>query len=183
MPNRLSVSMNRVEVNCVPLSVVSVKFASRPAPLLRERLRSGNDAKDSIPRFLACSSRSRILSTPSPLLDPPRSSSYPTARSDSAQRLPHGPTLSSVLRVDDASAPTVHVLASLVTPACDSHADLSSAIATTPLSDSRTPTFLRTPRRSAHRRFDRLGCLVASSGHTDSSRCSQQSPLPTVASG
>src|SRR5580765_6132630 len=29
MPSRESVCMNRVEVNCVPLSVVSVKFASR----------------------------------------------------------------------------------------------------------------------------------------------------------
>src|SRR6185437_6657632 len=68
MPSRLSVSMNRVEVNCVPLSVVIVTFASR----LRARLRFGSDERDSIPRSPACSSRSRTPSTPSPRQDPPR---------------------------------------------------------------------------------------------------------------
>src|SRR5438046_4207622 len=129
-----SVSKNREEVNCVPLSVVNVKRASR--------LPSGGDR----PRFSSC----------------------PSARSDWARPLPHGPTLSFFVRADDASAPATHVRASPVTPACDSQAGLSSAAATRPLADSRTPASPATPPRPHHRRFGQLGCLAAASGNTDS---------------
>src|SRR6185312_12145936 len=96
----------------------------------------------------------------------PRSSSCPTARFDSVPLLPHGPTLFFVVHEGGESAPATHVRASLATHACDSLAVLSSAATTTPLVDSRTPTSLRTPRRSVHRRCGRLGCLVVSPGST-----------------
>ena len=96
-----------------------------------------------------------------PTAGPAQAWSCPTARSDSARRLPRGPTLSSVVRADDASAPATRVRASLVALACDSRVDLLSSVATTPRADSRTPASLRTPRRSAHRRFGPHGCLVA----------------------
>jgi len=69
--------------------------------------------------------------------------------------LPRGPTLFSDVRADAASAPATRARASPVAPACDSRAALSSAAATTPLADSRTPASLRRPSRSARRSFGR----------------------------
>jgi len=143
----------------------------RPAPPLRARLRSGSAARDSIPRSPACSSRSRTPDTPNPPLARPRSSSCPSARSDSARLLPHGPTLSSVVLVDDAIAPAAQTRASLVAPVCDLHAALASVATTRLLADSRTPASLRTPRRSVHRSVGRLGCHEAFSGSTSSIGC------------
>src|SRR5260370_11562166 len=86
----------------------------------------------------------------------------------SAHWLPRDPTLFSVVRADDASAPATHVLASPVTLACDSPVVLSSAAATTPLADSRRPASLRRPSRSPHRKCGPLGCLAAAFASTDS---------------
>ncbi len=74
MPSRHNVSKYE-EVNCVPLSVVSVS-APRGCPRAsaRERLAPplrapgpDNDARAASPRSPACNSRSRTPSTPSPL--------------------------------------------------------------------------------------------------------------------
>ena len=79
------------------------------APPLPAHLPFGNGSRDPSPRSPACSSRSRSPGKPSPLQAPPRSSSCPIARSDSARRLPPGPTLSSVVLANDASAPATLV--------------------------------------------------------------------------
>ncbi len=136
-----------VRLRGCPRAAVPARLA-RPQPA---HLRFGNDARDSIPRSPACSSRSRTPGRPSPLPAPPRSSSCPTARSDSARLLPHGPTLSSVVPADGVSAPATHVRASPAAHACDSPEDFLFFAATKSRGDIRTRVFLRTPRRSARR--------------------------------
>ncbi len=61
-----------------------------------------------------------------------------------------------------------HVLASPAAHACDSREDLLSSVATKPLAGSRRPVSLRTPQRSAHRRFGPPDYLAVASGSTDS---------------
>ena len=106
MPGRLSVSLSRVAVSCVPLLVVSV---TRVAP----RLRFCSDARDSSPRFPVRSSRSRTADSPSARLVLPRFWSCPTGGFDSARRSPPewlcnpaSPSLAPASERDHSSFPT-----------------------------------------------------------------------------
>src|SRR5262249_23880645 len=139
------------------------------APPLPPLLPCGSEVKDSSPRFLVCSSRSRSPDTPSPLLVPPRSSSCPTARFDSERLFPHVPTLSSVVRASAVSEPASFARASPATLVSDSLAVLPSGATTRSRVDSHTQAFLRKPRRFVHPPVDPLGCLAVSSGSTSSS--------------
>jgi hypothetical protein len=141
------------------------------APLARPRRvlpRFGSDAKDSNPRSLACSSRLRTRGRPSPPPGPPTLWSCRIARFDSARRLPRGPTLSSGAPANDASAPATRVRASPAARVCDSPEDFLFVAATRSRGDTHTRVFLRTPRRSVHRRFGQPGFLAASFGSKDS---------------
>src|SRR5260370_2926273 len=144
-----------------PRGCPRVVVRAPPARQRRARLRSDNDARDSIPRSLAYSSRSHPPGRPSPLQDLPRSWSCPTARSDLAHWLPRGPTLSSFVRADDVSSPATHVLASLAAHACDSREGFPFVVATRPRGDIRSGVFLRGPRQSVRVLIRRPRCPPA----------------------
>ena len=151
-----------------PLGCPWVAVRAPPAQPRRVHLRSDSDAKDSIPRFPAYSNRSRTPGTPNPRQDPPRSWSYPIARSGSVVMLRHDPTPSFVVRAGVASEPASFVRASPATLVCHSREVLPSGATTRSLADTRRPSFLRRPERFVHPTGDRLDCLAASSGNTSS---------------
>jgi hypothetical protein len=165
MPSRSNVSKKREGVNCVPLSVVPsssprgcpqavVRARAWPVRPLRARLRFDSDARDSIHDL----SRTAVNHTPGM---PAQCRTLPDLRH---VRLPDlirlGCFKAAPLFLPSRAKTTwrtaTHVLASPVTPACDSRAALSSAVATTSTAD-RGNTSLRgvTPRTKTRQHANR----------------------------